>query len=260
MDILNLTQNWYIKINRYIFKRKFLKIFAGPLKGYKWNTSSNYDYITGRYEDGETQQEISEWFKPESVFYDLGANVGYYSFFANQFISSGVIYAFEPIPVNAAIFQSHLKLNSKKIKNQNIQLLPFAVSDKEQTVIFTNNSNLAEGNTYVKSSLHGTPSGTLEVKSYSIDSLVENGYRIPDIIKIDVEGAEYDVLLGAVKTLEQYKPKLLLATHDCHVPGIKDRCVQFLETRGYVLTHLDSSAKIISGLNDYLAVHVNQLT
>ena len=260
MDILNVIQNYYIKINRYVFNRKFLRIFAGPLKGYKWNTSTNYDYIKGKYEDGETQIEIKEWLKYDTVFYDLGANVGYYSFIANQIITTGVIYAFEPIPANAAIFKSHLKLNDKRISNKNIHLSQFAVSDKEQTLVFSNNRNLAEGNTYVKSSLHKIPSERLEVKSYSIDNLIENGYRIPDIIKIDVEGAEYDVLLGAVNTLEIHKPKLLLATHDCHVQGIKDKCVQFLEARGYILKHMDSSAKLISGLDDYLAVHINQLT
>ena len=259
MDILNFIQNWYIKINRYVFKRKFLKVFAGPLKGYKWSTNSNYEYITGKYENGIIQEEISEWFKSDTVFYDLGANVGYYSFLANQFIITGEIYAFEPVPRNTAIFQSHLKPNSNKIKNQNIHLLPFAVSDKEQTVIFSDDINFTEGNTYVKSAILSQPNNTLEVKSYSIDGMIENGYKIPDIIKIDVEGAEFDVLTGAVKTLEQYKPKLLLATHDCHVPGINKRCVQFLEERGYILIHMDTSAKIIGGLDDYLAVHVSQL-
>ena len=67
------------------------------------------------------------------------------------------------------------------------------------------------------------------------------------------------MLLGAVKTLTQYRPKILLATHDCHVPGVQKKCVDFLEEMGYTLTRMDASIKKISGLDDYIAVHTTQI-
>ncbi len=259
MDVSNFLRHSYIKINRYILNRKFLAILGGPLKGYKWNTSCSYDYITGNYEDGVALETITKWLHADSVFYDLGANVGYYSFLANKIIKNGVIYAFEPVPRNTTIFQAHLKLNENKIKYQNINLLPYAISNKDQIVVFSNDDDCAEGNSYVNSSFYTKRNNTFEVKSYSVDSLVESGYNKPDIIKIDVEGAEYDVLLGAVKTLTQYRPKILLATHDCHVPGVQKKCVDFLEEMGYTLTRMDASIKKISGLDDYIAVHTTQI-
>ena len=49
---------------------------AGPLKGYLWSTASSYDYILGEYEDPATLKLFMSWLKPDSVFYDVGANVG----------------------------------------------------------------------------------------------------------------------------------------------------------------------------------------
>ena len=114
MDVSNFLRYSYIKINRNILNRKFLTILGCPLKGYKWNTSCSYDYITGNYKDGVALETITKWLHADSVFYDLGANVVYYSFFANKIIKNGVIYAFEPIPRNTTIFR-HI-LNSMKIK------------------------------------------------------------------------------------------------------------------------------------------------
>ena len=53
-----------------------------------------------------------------------------------------------------------------------------------------------------------------------LDGLLKLQYNKPDVIKIDVEGGA-DVLKGAMDTLRTYKPNLLLATHDCHLPSVK---------------------------------------
>jgi FkbM family methyltransferase len=198
-NIKKYIQFWVIRVNRYLFKRKFIKVFAGPLKGYYWSIFSNYDYITGTYEDEATFDEIISWLKPDSVFYDIGANIGYYSFIANTKISTGKIYAFEPVQENIEMFNTHLILNRSKIAHQNIVLLPYAISDREQDVSFSNNKNMIEGNTYVNSLVQNDP-GRFTVKSFSVDALVAQGYEAPAVLKIDVEGAEFDVLFGASDT------------------------------------------------------------
>ena len=245
----------FIQVQRYVLKRKFISIFTEPLKGFKWSTKYNYEYITGDYEDKDTLDVFCSWMKADTVFYDLGANVGYYAFIANLYISRGKIYSFEPMPANIDTFKKHLQLNEKRLINKSIQLLPYAVSDKEKEVIFSNNDATIEGNTYVNSVLHTDSSKDLRVKCFSVDGLIESGYLKPDIIKIDVEGAEYDVLRGAERTLLKYKPNILLATHDCHLPGVQKLCVDLLKGLGYELTLLDSDNKIMAGLDDYIAIH-----
>ena len=158
-----------IQIQRYIFKRKFILIFSGPLKGYKWSTDYNYEYLTGDYEAEETLHIFCSWLKPGKVLYDLGANVGYYAFIANQLNTTDCIYSFEPMPANIEIFNKHLQLNKKKISNQNITLLPYAVSDEEKEIVFSNNDKAIEGNTYINSVLHTGSSKNLIVKCFSIE-------------------------------------------------------------------------------------------
>ncbi len=249
----------YIKTCRYIFGRKFLPVMKGPLKGYAWSTASSYEYILGNYEDPKTVETFLSWLKPNTVFYDLGANAGYYALLANRFISNGRIYSFEPSPAAQDIFQQHVKRNHAFISNNNIRLLPYALSDSEKQVEFSNNPEQQDGNTYITgSSVFNKAEHFLTIPCYSIDGLLQLNYDKPDIIKIDVEGAEYDVLKGAVDTLKKYRPNILLATHDCHLPGVKDKCVQLLKQLGYRLQHTGNYNKQVAGLDDYIAVHENR--
>ena len=233
-----------------------MKVMEGPLKGYLWSTSSNYDHILGCYENPVIVKECCGWFRPTTVFYDLGANIGFYTILANRFITKGKIYAFEPIPFVCGLLQKHLELNRHLINPDTIRIMPFAVSDKEKEVSFSDNKEQAEGNTYILSSpFLKAGIKTIRVKCYSIDELVHQGYDIPDIIKIDVEGAEYDVLMGAAATISQYKPRIILATHDCHLPGVDEDCRRFLFGMGYILTDMGKYNIHFGGLANYMAVH-----
>lgn len=228
----------------------------GPLKGYLWTTRSSYEYILGDYEDPQVIETFCSLLKPHSVFYDLGANVGFHSLLANRYITKGKIYSFEPQPGVRKIFESHIALNKKRMPGCNIEIFPFAISDTEKEVLFSDDLKQTDGNTYIKSSpVFTAAENTITVKCYSLDGLMEAGYAPPGIIKIDVEGAEYDVLQGAVQTLQHYKPAILLATHECHLPGVKENCVHFLEALGYQLTHTGNHNKQVPGLDDYIAVH-----
>ncbi len=233
---------------------------AGPLKGYQWSTAGSYEYILGNYEDPKTMDTFLSWLKPASVFYDLGANAGYFTLMANRVITEGKIYSFEPSPAARQLFEKHQELNRDKITADNISLLPFAISDTKKQIEFSNSSIPKEGNTYIKGSPgFSIAENRITVQCYSVDGLLEQGFERPDVMKIDVEGAEYDVLQGAVNTLQHYKPGILLATHDCHLPGVQEKCVKLLKQLGYILTHTGNYNKRIDGLDDYIAIHQTRL-
>ena len=255
-----LFKLWIIKIYRYIFRQKFLPVTAGPLKGYLWSTSASYDYILGEYENPATMIYFLAWLKSDSVYYDIGSNIGFHALTANKSITTGKIYAFEPIPATRNLFKKHIGLNSKLMTGNRITLLPFAISDKEKKIEFSDNPARRDGNTYIKESpVFLETKNKITVQCKSIDELLMEGYEKPDIIKIDVEGAEYDVLLGMKNTLQLYKPHILLATHDCHLPGVQEKCVNFLKELGYHLQHTGSYHKYIEGLDDYIAIHKSKL-
>ncbi len=233
---------------------------AGPLKGYLWSTSSSYDYILGEYEDPAVLRQFLGWLKPGTVLYDIGANVGYHALIANSILPTGTIYAFEPMPFVRTMFEKHIALNSGKISNNNITILPMAVSDKAGEVEFSNDAVHREGNTYIPQSyVFKGSADKITVQCQSIDGLVEQGYKIPAILKIDVEGAEYDVLLGARHTIAEHKPDILLATHDCHLPGVQQKCVALLQELGYQLQHTGEYHKYMDGIDNYIAIHNSKL-
>ena len=232
----------------------------GPLKGYLWSTRSNYDYILGTYENPVILEECRKWFKADTVFYDLGANIGFYALLANRFITTGKIYSFEPVSFVRDQFEKHLELNKNLIGADNIRLMPFAISDGEKEISFSADKDQTEGNTYILSSpFFKTGKKTTLVKSYSIDELIQQGYDKPDIIKIDVEGAEYDVLKGAAETISQFTPHIILATHDCHLPGVKDNCIRCLEGMGYILKDMGNYNIHFPGLDNFIAVHKSRI-
>ena len=84
-------------------------------------------------------------------------------------------------------------------------------------------------------------SGALEVETMSIDAFVELSAHGPSLLKIDVEGAEVDVLHGALATLNRLHPRILLATHS---KTLKQTCVSLLTSSGYDVHELEDDAGV----------------
>jgi FkbM family methyltransferase len=142
----------------------------------------------------------------ESIAIDVGANGGYYSIpFAKKFLE---VHSFEPNPLMHAKLQKNIKVNG----NDNIYSYKSAVGDKISEVdLFIQDSidgdfNLNSG----LSSLKSRPEyyrKTIRVPLLTLDSL---NFQYPvGLIKIDVEGTEFDVLRGAGELIKDSKPILL---------------------------------------------------
>ena len=211
----------------------FATVQNGPIKSYKWclRAGGNY-YPIGTYE-AETIARVLETLRAGDVFYDLGANAGYFSLAAAKKVgNTGLAYAFEPMPKNLEYLEKHIAINGVK----NVEIIPVAVADKEGAVRFTTGNNLS-ANTYKQDSTnYETDSGFIDVPTDTLDHLVygPQKLRVPNYIKIDVEGAELDVLNGARRLLQEQRPQLLLSTHDRYVDGIKEECFNVLKSVGYV--------------------------
>ena len=249
-----LPMRAYLKLLRKFdsTKNNDVKILTGPLKGYRWNVRSNTNgFFTGKYE-AEFVELLMGKLKPTDVFYDIGANAGYFSIIASTVIKEeNSIVAFEPVPYLHKIIQHHASVNGVK----NVDVFPYAISNKTGTVQFSNMDKTG-GNTYISESSIFKNSDTLEVKSTSLDDFLANNkqYKIPTILKIDAEGAEFDVLQGARKTLKDHKPLLFLSTHDIHLPGVKDKCLNFLRDLGYTIEQkVEDSKDKKPGLDDFIA-------
>ncbi|MCJ7694153.1 MAG: FkbM family methyltransferase, partial [Anaerolineaceae bacterium] len=208
-------------------KKMVVPILRGRMRGMKWIKGAGaHGYWLGTYEY-DKRIAFEKGIKPGDVFYDIGANVGYYSLMAARLSEpNGEVIAFEPLPRNIAFIHKHVTLNklSKRIK-----VIEAAVSDKNGKACFNLSSSTSKG--------HIAGEGELEVRTVSLDELVESGEILaPDVMKVDVEGAEAEVLLGAYKILSTRHPLIYLDTHDRNA---HNKTVTLLNGLGYTITCVD---------------------
>ena len=200
-------------------------------------------FILGFYEENLVQT-LLKYIKGGSVFYDLGAHWGYFSLLAADAAGeSGAVYAFEPMPINFQRLQKNICLNKIKC----LEAFNLAVSDRETKLKFSDTED-SYANTYINNQ---SESSSIEVAATSIDSfIIKNEARPPDFIKIDVEGAEFDVLKGASKAIERHRPVIHLSTHEKHVKGVDSQCCSWMIEMGYAMNKISAD----SGISDYICV------
>jgi len=223
-------QSFFGKVLRFplrlIPKRMVLPILQGRLRGTKWIVGAGeHGYWLGWYEMNKSHAFERE-VKPGSVIYDIGANVGFFSLLAAELSGqTGQVYAFEPLPRNVEFLRKHVALN----RIENVTVFEAAVSDRGGEAFFDLSASTSMG--------HLAETGMLKVQMASLDDLLSDGMILPpDFIKIDVEGAEFDVLNGAKTLFSTYRPVLFLDTHgrEAH-----QAVIAFLEERDYRFEVLD---------------------
>lgn len=196
---------------------RFYKIPFGALRGIRiwYDRDINYHAILGVWEKKNfslLRKVLTELAKEKSTVhaYDIGANIGLYSLFFSKF--PGIrVHAFEPVTETLAIFKKNIDRN----RMNGIQVVDRVVGEVDGEVTFYIGHHHKSSLEKDWTSDRGTKEvHEIRVPSITIDSFVKhNPDDIPDIIKIDVEGAGGLVLLGASETLRSIRPILLIESH-----------------------------------------------
>lgn len=187
-----------------LFTGKEVRIVApAMLRGYKWliHPLGNRAYYKGYYEPELTQFFIN-YLTKDSVFFDVGSHVGYFSLLASVVASSGEAHSFEPAPNNYQLCNEIRTLNNRAnwITNN------MAVGDRSTRLRFGKGKTATMG--------HIQDDGELEVDVVSLDDYVgQKSIKRVDIIKIDVEGFGGNVLRGATNLLSNYRPIIVMEFH-----------------------------------------------
>jgi FkbM family methyltransferase len=174
-------------------------ILSGPLKGSRWVFGSGaHTYWRGRYEPALAMR-MSEVIKPRMICYDCGANTGYFTLLMARLVGeSGHVFAFEPVPANAANARKNMEIN----RLHNVTVIEMALANQNGRARFSTSSNFSMG--------HLGGGGDLEVDTARIDSL---GLPAPDVMKIDVEGAEALLIDGAESAIRASRPIIFMSLH-----------------------------------------------
>jgi FkbM family methyltransferase len=190
-------------------------------------------------DNGVGTTTVAEFFSPDSeimstktpalhpkVIYDLGANVGVSSLFFASLYPQATIYGFEPLPENFEV----CLLNYRGIRNSS-QVFPWAVGSKSGLATFDCKNDSRGGRL---KSTHQDPNlqtiAQIQVKIVSIVDLIgKEGLPPPDLLKIDVEGAEYDVLVG----LADYADSVGSIYLETHGDSLRRDCILWLERHNF---------------------------
>ena len=217
---------------------KIYAIRRGPLAGCRWRHHRSHQFWLpmGLYEP-QTARWIQDALTPGAVLFDIGANAGYFALIGSRSVGEqGFVVAFEPVSENVAAIRAQLALNHLT----NVEVVSAAAADVNGSAEFVlerrnSNSHLREIE-ITHAASH--PERIDIVETITVDDYVRKTGHRPSVIKIDVEGAEHKVLLGAQQTLVQHHPLCVIATHSTE---LRRQCTRLLEACGYRLAMLPGS-------------------
>jgi len=204
-------------------------ILQGPGRGLRWVVgSSNHGCWLGSYEI-DKQNYFRHCVKPGMICYDIGANAGFYTLLLSKLVGpAGHVFAFEPVPENCLALKRHLALNEIR----NVTLIECAVGDSDGTAGFELGALNSLGRL--------NSGGGLEVQIRTLDSLISMRRIVPpDVMKIDVEGAEAQVLRGARRLLASASPIISVATHGA---AAHSECIDLLRANGFTVDGMGGRA------------------
>ncbi len=178
--------------------------------------SMHWQFLKGKVNEGE-------------VVYDVGANCGQMAmFFSRRVGAPGRVYSFEPVPQNVKILRQNLAANCCT----NVEVIEAAVAVDSMPRRFCfdaahHTMGTLEGD-MVKLNRWQT---TLDVSCVTLDDILAQGARPPDVIKIDVEGAGLGVVEGACRLIETHRPRIYFELHACAEDAPELQAVQMLRDR-----------------------------
>ena len=169
------------------------------------------------YQNFEYTDIFIKLIKKVSVFYDIGANIGYYSLLAENENKNIKVIGFEPAVGPLFYFKENIKIN----KFKNIRVEALALSHKQGEITFYEVKN--KKYKYLKHNLAGEGnSGSkkigrnfmpINVKTTTLDKYVENSKEVNiDLIKMDTEGTEHYILENSDNVLRLMKPIIICET------------------------------------------------
>ena len=184
--------------------------------------------------DQKLLMNAAEMVKPGSVVWDVGANMGLFTFAAAGLAGpNGRIYALEPDAVMAGLLRRSALLNPAAAP---VEVIPCAVSESV-ALARLNIARRSRTSNYLEGFGMSQTGGVREVETVltvSLDWLAQQ-IPLPDVLKIDVEGAELNVFRGVSQVLKEKRPFLIFEMDGSHWEEIS----HMLHGLGYTLYNSD---------------------
>lgn len=208
----------------------------GAGSGLRFNAGrSNLSYALGTNEE-PVQEALVRLLRPGDILYDIGANVGFFSLIGARLVGpTGHVYAFEPAPENVATLKENAARNG--FTNVTVLAKAAAASSGPGTLVLSDIPTVAW---LSRDNEDEAQRPTLPVELSAVDDLVASGEVAPPaVVKIDVEGAEIDVITGMTATIGKHRPIIL-----CEMHGTNKDFGALMEKLDYDVTALEEPGPI----------------
>jgi FkbM family methyltransferase len=194
-----------------------------------WGGGGEFHMALGTYEKAEMRFLLSR-LQPGQTFVDVGSHIGYVALPVARVLGrDGRVFCFEPTP---ATFD-RLSANVERNRLTNVTLVPAAAADRDGEAILACSDDSVMWNSLARGGARG-----VHVATRSVDSvLAEAGWPEVAGLKIDAEGAEWEVLCGAEGALARNANAFLMVEVDGRERRRESlRLLRFLVSRGYRLS------------------------
>ncbi|MCB9458026.1 MAG: FkbM family methyltransferase [Anaerolineaceae bacterium] len=192
-------------------------------------------WFHGKNREHDEMEMVSKLIKSGDNIVEVGAHIGYLTlYFAQLTGQEGQIIAFEPVPDSAEYLKKNTKSHSnitveRKAASDQAGTLPFYVDTLSgMTSTLVSEDNVHQAN--VDYAFGELQFKTIQVEVVCLDDFLNEKGFVPDFIKVDAEGAEYDIVRGLSQILAQNHPVLWL-----EVSRNKSELYDLLSVAGYVL-------------------------
>jgi FkbM family methyltransferase len=193
--------------------------------------------IAGGNLESAVQEALVRHLARGAVFYDIGANLGFFSLLAAHLsgLHEGRVIAFEAAPDNAEAIRINARLNG--VPNVEVRCVAVSAATGRAQLQVVDDQSWSKLAEYGE---HPFTVEVIEVDTVAIDDLVRGGeLPPPDVVKIDVEGAEIAVLEGMRETIERHRPAIICELHDTHAAF-----VAAMQGHGYRLINLEGTIPV----------------
>jgi FkbM family methyltransferase len=210
-----------------LLRHRDMTILGGAAAGARINLGGSYlGYLTG---DVETvvQETLAEMLEPGQVVYDIGANIGFFTIICSRLVGpQGRVYAFEPMPQNAVTLRHNVALNAL---GNTVVIEKAAASSSGTAELLVSEWSAFHALNVAGVSPPERSHDRITVETVTLDDFASTtGARPPDVVKIDVEGAELEVIKGMSALLASSRPLVI-----CELHGTNEDFLRLIQAQGY---------------------------